>query len=237
MEKQKMNIATLVIVIAIVLIMGVIAGVLIGKNMSQVQTSKKGEEEKIQQENKVIKNETTQTNLQDSTGYASSKQEEKLIVPSSNVNSTINQASNTDNDKNTCEKLKGTYKYLSKTNEGRFECAFTLDLADDGTFDYVTTIQNAAGFCGNYSINDSELILNKIFLYGSDVGIILAKGQVKLKINQDRTIQDTNKYHEYGKNGESIANFTLKKETDKFSYGLREHIINAVKYNAISAKS
>lgn len=222
MEKQKMNIATLVIVIAIVLIMGVIAGVLIGKNMSQVQTSKKGEEEKVQQENKVIKNETTQTNLQDSKGYASSKQEE------TKNNVTIS------NDKNTCEKLKGTYKYLSKTNEGRFECAFTLDLADDGTFDYVTTIQNAAGFCGNYSINDSELILNKIFSYGSDVGIMLTKGQVKLKINQDGTIQDANEYNNFGR---TVSNLTLKKETDKFSYGLREHIINAVKYNAISAES
>ena len=110
----------------------------------------------------------------------------------------------------TYKEIKGIYKYSEKLKlDEDFEPDFcyNLYLSDDGTFCYDTYADTMEGNCGNYIINGSEIILNKLYTYGSDTAITVTKGTVLLKINEDGTITDINKYHNLLKN-----NAILKKE-------------------------
>lgn len=154
-----------------------------------------------------------------------------------NTNSYINNSNSTKNNSNdmrnesekeiTYAEIQGEYFYETSHPEYKeIGCYFKLSLSSDGTFDYMVYEDNAAGFCGNYIMNGSEIVLNKLFDYGSDVGLNVASGQIKLKINDDGTINDSNKYDM------PISNITLKRGKKEISESLKEHIKSAVKNNA-----
>ena len=141
-----------------------------------------------------------------------------------------NDTSNTIQNENQYKKIKGTYEYTTENYSGYegIYIGYRLSLKEDGTFNYEIAIDNAGGFCGNYIINGSEIILNKLFNYGSDVGINLISGQIKLKINQDGAISDSNKYEE-----SPISSVVLTKKTTEVNENLKDRIYAAVKDNAI----
>lgn len=148
-----------------------------------------------------------------------------------NIEVSNNTISNTVENENKYEKIKGTYTYRTNhPEETEIICDYQLYLKEDGTFNYVIAIDNHGGFCGNYIINENEIILNKLFGYGSDVGIGVENGQVKLKINEDGTISDLNKY-EYS----PINSVVLNKKTNSVekTETLKAYINNAIKYDAI----
>ena len=161
--------------------------------------------------------------------------EDKKEIVKENIQVSDNTISNSIDTENQYEKIKGTYTY--KTNhpeEAEIICEYQLYLKEDGTFNYVIAIDNHGGFCGNYIINKNEIILNKLFGYGSDVGIGVENGQVKLKINEDGTISDLNKY-EYSPINSVVLN--KKTNTVEKTETLKEYINNAIKYDAIYAEN
>ncbi len=87
------------------------------------------------------------------------------------------------------KEMKGKYTGTVKdsTSDGP-ELAAELYLNDDGTFCFEYAVDAAAGFFGNYIINNDEIMLNTLFTHGSDAGLHFANSQVKLKINSDGTI-------------------------------------------------
>lgn len=176
---------------------------------------------------------TTSTNntIANTTNMNQLNNQNNVVTNNTQINS---NGDNSSSKGNPYEKIKGTYEYKQKDNDGRFLCSFILSLNDDGTFSYVTGSQIAAGYLGNYIINDSELTLNKLFSHGSDVGIGVSSGIYKLKVNSDGTISDSNKY-----NGVSISNVTLKKTSNKVGQdgNLSERIKSAIQANAIYAQN
>lgn len=103
-----------------------------------------------------------------------------------------------------------------------------MSLKGDGTFNYNITVDNNGGFCGNYIINGSDIILNKLFGYGSDIGISSIKEeQVILKINDDGTISDFNK-HEYV--GSPLTKVILTRKTTEVKETLKQYLDNSIKY-------
>ncbi len=173
------------------------------------------------------------------TEYVKEQTGTTTLLNAPNTNSYMNNSNSEENSKNTNTLSKNQYneiqgQYTYETNHPEYEeigCYFRLYLSSDGTFDYNVYADNRAGFCGNYIINGSEIVLNKLFEYGSDVGLNVTSGQIKLKLNDDGTISDSNKYEDM-----SISNVTLKREKKEVVESLKEHIKNAVKYKAIFAE-
>ena len=137
-----------------------------------------------------------------------------------NIQVSNNSKTNTIEVENQYEKIKGTYEYITENypgHEGIYVC-FRLSLKEDGTFNYLTSVDYHNGFCGNYIINGSEIILNKLLNYGSDVSMSVVNEQVKLKINEDGSISDLNNYEELRINGVALnkkSNEIEKTETLK----------------------
>ena len=131
---------------------------------------------------------------------------------------------------NKYEKIKGTYEYSTESYQGYegIYIGYRLSLKADGTYDYNITVDNNGGFCGNYIINGSEIILNKLFGYGSDIGITSIKEeQIILKINDDGTISDANK-HEYV--GSPLTKVVLTRKTTEIKETLKQYLDNSIKY-------
>ena len=149
-----------------------------------------------------------------------------------NVLELNNVIDNKEESKNQYEKIKGTYEYITENYPGHegIYVWFKLALKEDGTFNYHTAVDNHSGFCGNYIINGSEIILNKVLNYGSDVSMSVVNGQVKLKINEDGSISDSNNYEELRING-----LVLNKKTNtiKDSETLKAYINIGAKNNSI----
>ena len=172
--------------------------------------------------------------------YVIKNNEQKLAENNNNSEQTINELKDeistlknqiSEKEKNQYEKIKGTYTYTTENYPGHENVyiEYSLNLKDDGTFNYIITVDNHGGFCGNYIINGSEVILNKLFSYGSDAALSVVNGQVKLKINENGTISDNNKHRE-----SPITNVVLIKETTEIKENtLKEHIEMAAKDDAI----
>lgn len=164
----------------------------------------------------------------------SSKTEEQEVVKE-NIQVSNNTISNTAETENQYEKLKGQYYGINNvyydSADAEIPCEYKLYLKEDGTFDYHIVFDNDSGFCGNYIINGSEIVLNKLFSYGSDVGITSVSGQVKLKINSNGTITDSNKYYEEF----SVKDIILTRKATEVTETLKLHIDSAIRDNAISA--
>ena len=152
-----------------------------------------------------------------------------------NIQVQNNVIANTVEIENQYEKLKGQYYGINNvyydSADAEIPCEYKLYLKEDGTFDYHIVFDNDSGFCGNYIINGSEIVLNKLFSYGSDVGITSVSGQVKLKINSNRTITDSNKYYEEF----SVKDIILTRKATEVTETLKLHIDSAIRDNAISA--
>ena len=87
--------------------------------------------------------------------------------------------------------IKGVYKY-SKELTADITATYELELFENGTFDYHYLTEYDQGLVGNYIIVDDEIILNKFFSTGSGVGMYATVGTLKLKINSDGSLTDTN---------------------------------------------
>lgn len=126
-----------------------------------------------------------------------SAKNETSNIEKTNTNTEIsknNPESVVDNSKSTYsyDNIKGIYKYSKKLNADS-TAQYELFLLDNGTFSYhyMTEIDHA--LWGNYIILNDEIILNKLFTTESDAGIHATdSGKIKLKINSDGTITDTN---------------------------------------------
>lgn len=124
-------------------------------------------------------------------------EKEPTIIEKTNTNAEITKNSSdsvVDNTKSdySYDNIKGLYKYNKKLNADT-TAQYELCLLDNGTFSYhyMTEIDHA--LWGNYIIVNDEIILNQLFTTESDVGIhAIEEGKIKLKINSDGTITDTN---------------------------------------------
>lgn len=108
--------------------------------------------------------------------------------------------------------VKGMYKATKefKQNDGsKWTACYELVLYSDGTYAYDYSVDNAYGVMGNYMINGKEIILNKLFSHGSDIGVTKNKGQIKLTINDDGSLTDKNNLLENNK----LKNIKLKKKS------------------------
>lgn len=173
-------------------------------------------------------------------GYIMKNNEKEIAINNDNSEKTINELKDEINtlkneiatkNENQYEKIKGSYEYVTVNYPGYegIEIWYGLNLKEDGTFDYVIATGICGGFCGNYIINGSDLILNKLFSYGTDTSLTVISGQVKLKINDDGTISDLNKHEE-----SPMSSVVLNKEkTETEDNTLKNHIEMAAKEDAI----
>ena len=78
--------------------------------------------------------------------------------------------------------------YTSKDVKGTYIAKATLNLFEDGTYDYEDNSDAAYGYYGTYTIDGDKIILNQMFSHGSDVGINPEKKQINGTINKDGSI-------------------------------------------------
>lgn len=126
-----------------------------------------------------------------------STKKEPTIIEKTNTNAEItknNSDSVVDNTKSafSYDNVKWLYKYNKKLNADS-TAQYELCLLDNGTFSYHYMTEFDHALWGNYIIVNDEIILNQLFTTESDVGIhAIEEGKIKLKINSDGTITDTN---------------------------------------------
>ena len=141
---------------------------------------------------------TAQVNeLSNRVSLLESTKKEPTIIEKTNTNAEItknNSDSVVDNNKSaySYDNIKGLYKYNKKLNADS-TAQYELCLLDNGTFSYHYMTEFDHALWGNYIIVNDEIILNQLFTTESDVGIhAIEEGKIKLKINSDGTITDTN---------------------------------------------
>lgn len=141
---------------------------------------------------------TAQVNeLSNRVSLLESTKKEPTIIEKTNTNAEItknNSDSVVDNTKSaySYDNIKGLYKYNRKLNADS-TAQYELCLLDNGTFSYHYMTEFDHALWGNYIIVNDEIILNQLFTTESDVGIhAIEEGKIKLKINSDGTITDTN---------------------------------------------
>ena len=141
---------------------------------------------------------TVQVNeLSNRVSLLESTKKEPTIIEKTNTNAEItknNSDSVVDNTKSaySYDNIKGLYKYNKKLNADS-TAQYELCLLDNGTFSYHYMTEFDYALWGNYIIVNDEIILNQLFTTESDVGIhTIEEGKIKLKINSDGTITDTN---------------------------------------------
>lgn len=112
--------------------------------------------------------------------------------------------------------VKGTYKFskeIKRDKDYKPTADYALYLYPDGTYMYEHSIEAAQGIMGNYMIEGEEIILNKLFGHGSDIGVFAEKGQIKLKINKDGSLTDKNNLLRE----KELSNIKLKKESSSIN--------------------
>ena len=126
--------------------------------------------------------------------------------------STISNASST---QYSYSNINGAYKVTKNfqlpDSTEKVDAIYTLILYSNGTFSYGISWQSETSLIGNYIIDGDTLILNKLFEGGGDIGRRTTSGELKLKINSDGTITDTNNILDFS----ALANVTLKKVSDQ----------------------
>ena len=207
----NMTLIVIVLVIFILLLAGFSAYLIINPKTVYVTQNTPTE-----QENQTIGNIQTEQTVSNSSVIKTEKEDNKL-----NNNILSNE--------NIYEKIKGTYEYSTESYPG-YEDIYIgnrLFLKEDGTFVYVITKDNPEGYCGNYIINNSEIILNKLFGFGSDVGLTVVEGNIKLELKDDGTIFDANKYIQT-----PLSNVVLTKKSTEINETFMEYINASIKYDA-----
>lgn len=208
MEKKepiKVSLSTFFLIIAIIVIavMGYFIfnfysqKVNLEKNASELNTKISNLEKTISNIQDVVKD-TTETSVKEPIQTTSTQQE-------------INKSYS-------IKDITGAYKFTKqeKVNGENIDIECILYLYDNGTFGYSHMAMIEQGIMGNYIIEDNTIILNKLFRHGNDLSLGTTKGQLRLKINEDNTITDSN--NSFGI--ESTKNITLKKvsENEKQKY-------------------
>ena len=95
------------------------------------------------------------------------------------------------------KKITGEYKAEIKgedleARDPEEGALYDLTLYKDGTYEYEWIYYSSNGTIGNYYIEDDTLILNAWFTTGSDISVTATNTQIKLTLNDDGTISDTN---------------------------------------------
>ena len=90
------------------------------------------------------------------------------------------------------KELDGLYKYKKDANDYNSEFYY-LNLYENGTFTYRYGQSISSGIAGNYIVRDDNIVLNKLFNFGTDTSITATNGTITVKLNNDGTITDTNK--------------------------------------------
>ena len=94
------------------------------------------------------------------------------------------------------KELDGLYKYIKDASDYNSEFYYLNlyeNLYENGTFTYRYGEGISSGIAGNYIVKDDNIILNKLFNFGTDTSITATNGTITVKLNNDGTITDTNK--------------------------------------------
>lgn len=94
--------------------------------------------------------------------------------------------------------LQGIYEYSQSTSSGN--ASYSLTLYENGTFQYLIAFEEPTTLIGNYIIENDEILLNEWFVMGGSTGLSAVSQTLKIKINSDETITDTNHLSEDDKN-------------------------------------
>lgn len=125
------------------------------------------------------------------------KENTKIANVENTTNTTENaekiEANTTENKAISYKELDGLYKYIKDASDYNSEFYY-LNLYENGTFTYRYGESISSGIAGNYIVKDDNIILNKLFNFGTDTSITATNGTVTLKLNNDGTITDTNKF-------------------------------------------
>lgn len=128
-----------------------------------------------------------------------------------------NEVSNTSSNNSTGEKnitfssLSGIYIGDSKVDSGTTpsnESKVYLYLYEDGEFCYDNSPGLASGYIGYYTFDDNNLILHAVVKCANDIGRTITSDVIKLKINSDNSITDSNLNAVLKKDSQKIENKT-----------------------------
>lgn len=170
-----------------------------------------------------------------------------LNSQASSLQITVNQLQEKNNDINsqiskimTPKDISGIYTYSRKLDE-QTQVSYLLILYQNGTFDYDHSVHAAGGEIGNYVIDGNTIILNKLFNTFSDASIGTTSGEIKLTINDDGSISDSNKYFDLSDYNFDLSSVKLNKvskqeETEhiRYQYSINQIIDNCYISNKAS---
>mgnify|MGYP004558498539 FL=1 len=151
------------------------------------------------------------------------KQQSDTILELNTVNDDkVEQNTNKTDDNIKLTEPKEAKVYTCSDLKGKYTAKATLDLFEDGTYDYEENSDAAYGYYGTYTIDGDKIILNQMFSHGSDVGVSPEKKQINGTINKDGSI--TLKLKE-------TTTFNKKSSSNSDSYGsLYEAVKGYIKY-------
>lgn len=196
----KISLSTFFLIIAIIVI------VIMGYFMYQFYTGKAvAEEQTAELNSKVNELQSTINNVQ---SVITNTTQTNVKEPSNSA-SVQEQASKNYSYKD----ISGVYKFNKKVqfNGENDEITCILYLYKNGTFNYQHQATIVQGILGNYIIDNDTIILNKLFRHGNDLSLGTTRGELKLKLNEDYTITDSN--NSFGI--EETKNITFKKLSTK----------------------
>lgn len=161
------------------------------------------------------KNLNTEINTKNTTSSDLSETQSNDTISNITTNNTLIENSTTTSNVYSYNDIKGIYTYSQKLNDEE-NAFYNLCLFENGTFYYSFGISNEKGFIGNYIIVDDEVVMNKMFSTGSDASLTAIEGSLKLKINSDNSLNDSNQVLNVDKVFASkLSNINLKKSTNK----------------------
>lgn len=142
--------------------------------------------------------------------------------------------------------IKGLYSFTKelKYDAATFDVGYTLCLYENGTYEYQFGLRSMNSLIGNYRIENDMIILNKMFRGGSDIALGTTSGEIKLRINNDGSITDSNNLIDENIKASELnvdfSNVTLKKESIseeqeylKYFPSIMTHINSSVSGNAV----
>lgn len=110
--------------------------------------------------------------------------------------------------------IAGFYTAKVKLNDNSGEEAgYYLYLWKDGTYNYRYSIYASSGTIGNYIIENNVITLNKWFTTGSDITVEATSGDMKIILNSDGTLTDTNNLLDA--NNTDLSKITLKRDINE----------------------
>ena len=194
-----------ILIIVIVLLLGVIGVggyfLIKGNNDSNMQIGE-------------LKNEVANLGKNiDNTNSSSVNNSGKNLVDSQTTNSTTNSVQSAI----TMKEIAGNYRCTISD-----VCHVSLTLSDEGTFSYGGEV---GAKIGNYYINGDTIILNTLFICGSDPSIKFDRGQHELKIKDKNLIETDNKDNYLSDDISQIISLK-REESNTNNYDIRLDIKN-----------